>query len=83
MTPRKITILALTLAAVAAVLVLEPGPTFEVARNLLALSNVLLFIFALGALLWFLYWVFLRRMLRARRIANARMKRLLQKEREQ
>lgn len=84
MIPRKITILALTLVAVAiAVLVLEPSPALEVVRNLLALSNVLLFVFAFGALLWFVYWVFLRRMLRARRIANARMKRLMQDGRDQ
>lgn len=81
--PRKIPILALILTAAAiAVLAMEPSPAFEVMRNLLALSNVMLFVFSFGALLWFLYWVFVRRLLRARRIAVARMKRLMQEERD-
>ncbi len=51
--------------------------------NLLALSNVAMLVFCIGALMWFLYWVFLRRILRARRIANARMKRLMREGRDQ
>jgi hypothetical protein len=70
------------MVAVAALLVARPGAIFEFVRNLLALSNVLLFAFAVGTLAWFVYWVFLRRMLRARRIANARMKRMLQEDRD-
>jgi hypothetical protein len=49
-----------------------------VLHNVLALSNVALFVFAAGVLAWFLYAVIVRRLLRARRIANARMKRMLQ-----
>jgi hypothetical protein len=41
------------------------------------LSNVALFLFAAGVLMWFAYSVILRRILRARRIAHARMKRML------
>jgi hypothetical protein len=45
-------------------------------NSLLSLGSLLLLLFSLGALLWFAYWFFLRRYLRLRRIANARMARL-------
>jgi len=34
-----------------------------------------------GTLLWFIYWVYLRKLLRVRRIANLRLRRMLE-ERE-
>jgi hypothetical protein len=46
-------------------------------HNLLALSNLAIFIFAAAVLAWFVYAVILRRILRARRIANARMRRMM------
>jgi hypothetical protein len=70
--------LTLGIAAVlVAVASARPQLLVEVLRNLAAITNILLFVFAFCALAWFFYWVILRRMLRARRIANARMKRLI------
>jgi hypothetical protein len=51
--------------------------------NLLLLLNLALFFFAAAALVWFLYSVILRRILRARRIANARLRRLLEESANQ
>lgn len=65
-------------SALICLLAVRPQLVLEIMRNLAALSNILLFVFAFGALAWFLYWVILRRMLRARRIANARVKRMMQ-----
>jgi len=45
--------------------------------NLAALWNLLLLLAASGALLWFLYWFVLRRLIRAKRIAGARERRML------
>jgi hypothetical protein len=39
-------------------------------------------VLAAGTLLWFLYWIYLRRILRARRIAHARDKRMLREAAE-
>lgn len=59
------------------------APTmFDIVHNLLALGSVALLLAAIGTLLWFFYWFFLRRLLRARRIANARFRRMM-KEREE
>jgi hypothetical protein len=54
-----------------------PTTLFDVVHNLLALLSVALLLVAIGTLLWFFYWFFLRRLLRARRIANARFKRMM------
>lgn len=45
--------------------------------SLATLWYLALLVFAAGTLLWFLYWIYLRRILRARRIAHARDKRML------
>jgi hypothetical protein len=45
--------------------------------NLGALWNLALLIVVAGTLLWFVYWFFVRRFLRARRIASARDRRML------
>src|SRR5215472_17219087 len=63
--------------ALAALIVRAPNRVLAILRNVLALSNLALFLFAAAALAWFLYAVILRRMLRARRIANARMRRMM------
>jgi hypothetical protein len=46
-------------------------------HNLLTLFAVLLVFVALGTLLWFLYFFVWRRIMRARRIANIRFRRLM------
>ncbi|HVO63117.1 MAG TPA: hypothetical protein VMT53_19460 [Terriglobales bacterium] len=68
------------LAMLVGILVLMVGAPDQVSgvlHNLFALSNLAIFIFAAAVLVWFFYAVILRRILRARRIANARMKRLM------
>jgi hypothetical protein len=47
-------------------------------RTVVALADVLLLFGSAIVLLWFIYRIYLRRVLRARRIANLRMKRLLE-----
>ncbi|HKN35884.1 MAG TPA: hypothetical protein VJX16_21800 [Terriglobales bacterium] len=54
-----------------------PAGVAAVFHNLLALWSVGLLLAAATTLAWFLYWFFLRRLLRARRIANARFERLM------
>ena len=51
-------------------------------RNLAALWNLVLLLAAIGTLVWFFYWFGLRRLLRARRIAHARDRRLLREAAE-
>lgn len=50
--------------------------------NFAALWNLLLFVASIGALVWFLYWFALRRIIRARRIAGARERRMLREAAE-
>jgi uncharacterized protein YacL len=58
-------------------IVWAPDQVSEVLHNVFALSNVLIFVFAVAVLAWFFYAVILRKLLRARRLANARMKRMM------
>ena len=51
-------------------------------NSLGALWNLLLLFLAGGSLLWFLYWFVLRRLVRARRIAGARDRRMLREAAE-
>ena len=60
-----------------------PTTLFDVIHNVLALASVALLLVAIGTLLWFFYWFFLRRLLRARRIANARFRRMMREREEQ
>lgn len=60
-----------------ALVVWAPDQVSGVLHNFFALSNLLIFVFAAAVLVWFIYAVILRRLLRARRIANARMKRMM------
>jgi hypothetical protein len=50
--------------------------------SLAALWYLALLVLAVGTLLWFFYWIYLRRILRARRIAHARDKRMLREAAE-
>ena len=50
--------------------------------NLVAFWNLLLLLAAAAVLFGFLYWFALRRVLRARRIANARERRMLREAAE-
>jgi len=50
--------------------------------NLAAIWNLILLLAAAGALVWFLYWFVLRRLIRARRIAGARERRMLREAAE-
>jgi len=50
--------------------------------NLAAVWSLLLLLAVIGTLLWFLYSFFLRRIIRARMIASARMRRMMREERE-
>ena len=45
--------------------------------GLAELWNLVMLVVVLATLAWFVYWVFLRKFLRARRIANIRLKRVL------
>lgn len=58
-----------------------PARVLEIAHNLLALWSLALLAGSLATLAWFLYWFFLRRIIRARRIANLRLRRIME-ERE-
>ena len=50
--------------------------------NLAAVWSLLLLLAVIGTLLWFLYSFFLRRIIRARRIASARMRRMMREAAE-
>ena len=63
-------------------LVYSPPDLLELFHSVLALGSLVLLFVALGTLLWFFYRFFLRRLLRARRIANARMNRMLRERAE-
>ncbi|HXW90614.1 MAG TPA: hypothetical protein VEK33_08710 [Terriglobales bacterium] len=51
-------------------------------ENLAAMGNLLLLLFAAGTLAWFLFYFVLRRLIRARRIAHARDRRMLREAAE-
>jgi peptidoglycan/LPS O-acetylase OafA/YrhL len=50
--------------------------------NFAALWNLLLLLATFAVLAWFIYWFVLRRLVRARRIAGAREKRMLREAAE-
>ena len=58
-------------------------PVFNVIHSLLTIFAVALTLCTAGTLLWFLYSFSLRRLIRARRIANLRLKRMLQERNEE
>jgi hypothetical protein len=69
--------------AIVMFLALAPPTLLDVVNNLMALWAFGLLVAAVGTLVWFARSFFLRRILRARRIANARMNRLLREKFEQ
>jgi hypothetical protein len=50
--------------------------------NAAALWNLLLLLAVIGTLVWFFYWFGLRRLIRARRIAHSRDRRMLREAAE-
>lgn len=70
------------LVAVLFFLVFAPTRLLEIAHNFLALWSFALLAASLATLVWFLYWFFLRRIMRARRIANLRLKRMVEERRD-
>jgi hypothetical protein len=69
------------LAAVALILVYGPPSATEVLRGVANWWSLALILGSIGTLVWFVYRLCLRRLLRVRRIANIRLKRMLE-ERE-
>jgi Na+/proline symporter len=79
----RLRLIALILVAgIVLLLVYSPPDLLDAFHSLLALTSVALLFAAVGTLVWFFYWFFLRRLLRARRIANARLNRMM-REREE
>jgi len=68
---------AIVILASFAILVLVPRFGVPILRDLVAASNVLILLGSAIALAYFVYRIFLRRVWRARHIANLRLKRLL------
>jgi hypothetical protein len=60
--------------------VLLPVKTFM--SNAAAIWSLLLLLAVIGTLAWFLYWFGLRRLIRARRIATSRDRRMLREAAE-
>jgi hypothetical protein len=50
--------------------------------NVAAIWNLILLIAVIGTLVWFFYWFGLRRIIRARRIASSRDRRMLREAAE-
>ncbi len=51
-------------------------------ENLAAIGNLMLMLLSAGVLAWFLFYFLLRRLIRARRIAHARERRMLREAAE-
>ena len=76
--PGRLPILAVAIV-VTLILVtsLAPNTVIPFLNQLGGLWNFLLLVATAGTLFWFVYWVILRRLLRARRISRIRWNRLL------
>jgi hypothetical protein len=57
-------------------------PMKTLLSNVAAIWNLLLLLAVIGTLVWFLYWFGLRRLIRARRIASSRDRRMLREAAE-
>jgi len=57
-------------------------PMKTLLSNAAAIWNLLLLLAAIGTLVWFFYWFGLRRLIRARRIATSRDRRMLREAAE-
>jgi hypothetical protein len=54
-----------------------PPPITDIVRSVANFWTVGLILATVGTLLWFVYWVYFRKLLRVRRIANLRLRRML------
>ncbi len=61
----------------------DNGTVLNFLHSLLTIFSISLLFVAVGTLLWFVYRVLLRRLVRARRIANIRLKRIMDQAQEQ
>ena len=61
----------------------DNGAVLNLFHSLLTIFSVALLFVAVGTLFWFVYRVLLRRFLRARRIANLRLKRMMDESQKQ
>lgn len=80
--PYRLRGMALALVVVLALIFrFAPPPITDIVRSIANFWTVGLILATAGTLLWFVYWVYLRKLLRVRRIANLRLRRMLE-ERE-
>jgi hypothetical protein len=76
--PHRLRGIALALVAVLAlVFAFAPPSIVELLRGIANWWSLALILGSAGTLVWFVYWVYLRRWLRVRRIANIRLRRML------
>lgn len=68
----------LLVAALALILAFAPDPIVDILRSLANFWTIGLIFATAGTLLWFVYRVYLRRLWRVRRIANIRLRRILE-----
>ena len=54
------------------------NPIIDIIRGFANFWTLGLVVFAAATLVWFFYWICLRRLLRVRRIANIRLRRMLE-----
>jgi O-antigen/teichoic acid export membrane protein len=81
--PGRLPIIALALVAGLILFVaIMPEPAMALLTNVGGAWTVVVFLGAVLTLLWFFYWIYLRRIFRARRIASARLKRLIREAAE-
>ena len=71
----------LLVAALALILLFAPEPVINIVRSVANFWTVGLIFATVGTLIWFVYRVYLRKLWRVRRIANIRLRRILE-ERE-
>jgi hypothetical protein len=67
--------------ALALIFRFAPPPIVDIIRSIANFWTVGLILATVGTLLWFVYWIYFRKLLRVRRIANLRLRRMLE-ERE-
>jgi len=80
--PYRLRGIALGLVVVLALIFkFAPPPIVDIIRSIANFWTVGLILATVGTLLWFVYWVYFRKLLRVRRIANLRLRRMLE-ERE-
>jgi hypothetical protein len=76
--PYRLRGIALGLVVVLALIFrFAPPPIVDIIRSIANLWTVGLILATAGTLLWFVYWIYFRKLLRVRRIANLRLRRML------